>query len=293
MPAGAQPPGYEARKEARMAVIAGQCALVTGGARGIGEATVRALLKEGLRVVIADLDPDLAEATARKLAAIGPEVRSYPLDVRDAAAFAGLVDRVERELAPVDVLVNNAGLMSTGAFLDQAPALDERQIDVNLRGVIHGMRAVLPRMLARGRGHVVNVASVAGKVGVPYTAVYAGTKHAVVGLTEAVRHEYRDRGVSFSYVLPSIVNTELTAGLGRLRYPPVVEPADVADGIVRALLTGKVDVYVPRFGRLTTILPALLPRPVVERMGRWFGVDTVFASPDSAARAAYHDRINR
>ena len=274
-------------------VVAGRCAVVTGGARGIGRATAEALLREGLRVAIADLDGALAVEAARALSSIGPEVRGYPVDVRDRAAFEALIARVEAEMAPVDVLVNNAGIMSLGGFLEQDPILDDRQLDVNVRGVIHGMRAVLPGMVRRGRGHVVNIASVAGRIGVPYAAVYAATKHAVIGLTEAVRHEYRDAGLSFSYVLPGIVETELTAGTNRLRYPPRVQPSDVAAAVVHALVSGDVDVYVPRFTRLSAVLPSLLPRRVVEGLGRLFGIDRVFQNVDAAARAAYAERMTR
>lgn len=274
-------------------VIAGMCAVVTGGARGIGLATAERLLREGLRVVLADLDGPLCEESARSLASIGPEIRGLQLDVRDRDAFAAFVERVERELAPIDVLVNNAGIMSLGGLLSQDALLDDRQLDVNVRGVIHGLRAVLPGMVRRNRGHVVNIASVAGKVGVPYAAVYSATKHAVVGLTEAVHHEYRDTGLRFSYVLPGIVETELTSGTGSLRYPPRVQPADVALGVVHALRTGEVDVYVPRFGRLSAVLPAVLPRRVVERLGRMFGIDRVFENVDAEARAAYRERMSR
>jgi short-subunit dehydrogenase len=266
-------------------VIAGRTALVTGAGRGIGRATASALAREGVRVVLADLDGDLAEEAARHLeGAVG-----RTLDVRDAEAFRALVE----ELDPIDVLVNNAGIMSLGSFLEQDPVLDERQLDVNVRGVIHGMRAVLPGMLRRRWGHVVNVASVAGKAGIPNAAVYSGTKHAVVGLTEAVRYELRDSGVLCSLVLPSIVATELTAGTKPLRYPPIVRPEQVADAVVDVLRTGRADAYVPEFSRLSAILPALLPRSVLERIGRWFGIDQAFAAPDDAARRAYRERILR
>ena len=278
-------------------VIAGECALVTGGARGIGRAVASALLKEGLRVALTDLDGEAVRRTADELAKIAPggesAVRAYTLDVSDSAAFEAVVEQVERELAPIDVLVNNAGIMCVGAFLQQDPKLDSRQIDVNLRGVIHGVRAVLPRMVKRRRGHVVNIASVVGKVATPYVTVYSATKHAVVGLTEALRYEYEDSGVSFSYVLPSFVNTELISGTGRLRYPPPIEPDDVANAVVRALRYGLVDVYAPRFGKLGAVLPALLPRRVVEGIGRWFGVDRVFREVDRQRRAAYEERVGR
>ena len=109
-----------------MRVIAGQCALITGAARGIGRATAEALLREGVKVAITDRDGALAEQAAGELASLG-QVRAYELDVRDAAAFRDVVERVGRELAPVDILVNNAGIMSLGPFLEQDPVLDERQ----------------------------------------------------------------------------------------------------------------------------------------------------------------------
>jgi short-subunit dehydrogenase len=272
-------------------VIAGQCALVTGAARGIGRATAEALAAEGVKVAVVDRDGPLAGSVAAELDRLGAPVRAYTLDVRDAAEFAEVVRRVGQDLAPVDILVNNAGIMSLGGFIEQDPVLDERQIDVNLRGPIYGIRAVLPGMLARGRGHVVNIASVAGVVGVPFSVVYAATKHAVVGLTEALHNEYDDTGVSFSYVLPSIVETELTSGTGRLAWPPAVRPEDVAQGVVRALRTGRVDVFVPRIARIARVLPVVLPRRVLERIGRALGVDRVFASVDARARAAYLERL--
>ncbi|MCB9686128.1 MAG: SDR family oxidoreductase [Alphaproteobacteria bacterium] len=273
-------------------VIAGSCALVTGGARGIGRAIAVALLREGVKVVIADVDGVAAARTASELAGDGRVVVPVDLDVRDREAFAAVVERIESDVAPVDILVNNAGIMPLGPFLEQSPDRDDRQIDINVRGVVHGMRAVLPGMLRRRRGHVVNVASVAGKVGVPFAAVYAGTKHAVVGLTEAVRHELRDSGVDLSYIMPAIVDTELTSGTRSLRYPPRVRPEQVADAVVRALRTGRVDVFVPEFTRLTAVLPILLPRSVVERVGRWFGIDQVFAELDADARRAYDLRMD-
>ncbi len=272
-------------------VIAGSCALVTGGARGIGRAVTEALAREGMKVVVADVDLPLAERTAAELSGPGRVVVARRLDVRDRAAFVALVERIEAELAPVDVLVNNAGIMPLGPFLDQPPESDVRQVDINVHGVLNGLRAALPGMLRRRRGHVVNVASVAGRMGVPFAAVYSGTKHAVIGVTEAVRHELEGSGVDLSYVLPSLVDTELVSGTRGPRYPPRVRPEQVADAVVEVLLTGKVDVYVPRFSRLSVILPAILPRRVVERVGRWFGVDRMFSELDHGQRRAYDERI--
>lgn len=263
-------------------------ALVTGGARGIGRAVAAALRDAGLRVALTDRDHTAAVAAA---AALGDRVAAYALDVTDATAFSAVVERVEADLGPVDVLVNNAGIMAVGAFLDQATRVDRAQVDINLFGVIHGMRVVLPGMLARGRGHVVNVASVAGRVPAPHAAVYTATKHAVVGLTEAVRAEHLESGVSFTYVLPAFVRTELTAGARPPRVVAPVEPEDVARAVVRALATRQVAVYVPRIGRIGHILPAILPRRALEPLGRWFGVDRLFSGIDPVARAAYEARV--
>lgn len=265
--------------------LAGRRVLVTGGARGIGKATAAKLRREGMTVVIADVDGDLARSVANELGIAG-----YRLDVTDLRAFTALVEDIEAREGPIDALVNNAGIMPIGALIDQDPRLDDRQIDVNLRGVIHGTRAVLPGMIRRRRGHLVNVASVAGRVGVPYAAVYSATKHAVIGLSEALRHELAPEGIEVGYVVPALVRTELISGTGIPRFPPPVAPEQVADAVWRVLSTGAVDVYVPSIGRLSQIVPALLPRRWVEAVGRAFGIDRMFAT-SNAGREAYVRRI--
>ncbi len=272
-------------------VIAGRLAWVTGGARGIGLSTARALVAEGLRVVLTDIDADAVDGAAVDLGGADRGVLAVALDVTDAVAFGEAVERVQRTEGGIDILINNAGIMPVGPFLEQDPYMDDRQIAINLGGVIAGMRAVLPGMLARRRGHVVNIASVAGKMGIPGIATYCATKHAVVGLTEAVRQEHLDSGVSFSYIMPSLVDTELTAGTGRLRYPPPSSPSDVANAVLYCLRTGQVESFVPRLARLAAILPALVPRPVYERVGRLFGVHEMFADVDGASRSRYRERI--
>lgn len=261
-------------------------ALVTGGARGIGLATGRRLAAEGYHVVLADLDEGLAVESAASIGGLGAA-----LDVRDFEAFAGLVRRLEADEGPVEVLVNNAGIMPVGGFTEQDLGMDRRQIDINVHGVIAGMRAVLPQMRARGRGHIVNIASVAGKVGCPDIAVYSAAKHAVIGLTEAVRQEVMHDGVRLSYVCPAFVRTELIAGAPGPRWPPPASPDDVGRAVVRAIRTGKVDLYVPRIARLSAVLPALFPRSVYEPVGKLFGLAQMFSGVDAAARRAYRERV--
>lgn len=267
--------------------LTGVLVAITGGARGIGRATAERFLRRGARVALLDLDLEVAEASARALSGAGGEVRAYRLDVRDLEEFRAVWARVEAAQGPIEVLVNNAGIMSLGAFLDQPEVADQRQIEINLLGVIHGMRAALPGMLARRRGHVVNVASMAGKLGVPFAATYSATKHAVVGLTEAVRLEHRKSGVRFSYVMPIPVKTELLAGTTPMAWPPPVEPEDVAEAIVSAVEGGQVEVFVPGYQRLLAVLPHLVPRPVVEWVARLTHFDRFFGVVDAGARAAY------
>lgn len=263
----------------------GKLALITGGARGIGRCTASRFVDAGARVVIADLDGDVAEQTGRDLG-----VTAHQLDVTDGNAFAALVERVEADVGPIEILVNNAGIMSLGRFTEQHPRNDDKQLAVNVFGVINGMRAVLPRMTRRGRGRIVNVASMAGRIGVPNGAVYSATKHAVIGLTESVRLENRGSGIRFTYVMPAPVKTELLAGAKELKFPPLVQPEEVAEAIVDAVQRGKLDVYVPRVGRLLSILPAVLPLRVQDAIGDLLGLSRLFGDIDQEARKAYEAR---
>src|SRR5262249_55779965 len=151
----------------------GRVVAITGGARGIGRATATALAARGARVAIGDLDESLAAEVAEGL---GGGAIAAALDVTDRSSFEAFIDEAERELGPLDVLVNNAGIMPVGPFLAETDETAIRQVDINVHGVIHGMKIALPRMVDRGRGHVVNLASVAGKGGFPGVATYCGTK---------------------------------------------------------------------------------------------------------------------
>jgi NAD(P)-dependent dehydrogenase (short-subunit alcohol dehydrogenase family) len=272
-----------ARREPRP--IEGRVVAVTGAARGIGRATAAALAGEGARVAIGDLD---AEAAQRTAAEVGAE--AFELDVTDRASFGAFLDAVEERLGPLDVLVNNAGILHLGAFLEEGDAATARQIDVNLVGVINGTKLVLPRFRARGRGHLVNVASSAGKIPPPGIATYVATKHAVVGLTESVRAEHRGTGIDFSIVMPGVVRTEMIAGYADSPVVKEIEPEDVAEAIVEVLRRPRVDVWVPRsLGWVSRVMQAA-PRPVREAIGRVLGVDKVTWEADRAARGSYEAR---
>ena len=262
---------------------------ITGGARGLGLATARALAARGARIAIGDLDGDLAGTEAAALP--GPETHfGAALDVTDADGFSRFLDEAEAALGPLDVLVNNAGIMIVSPFIDEDPALTRREVEINLLAVITGTQLALRRMLARRSGHIVNIASAAGKAGVAGEATYCATKHAVVGLDEALRSEYRKSGVTITTVMPGLANTELAAGMKAGRGVPLVEPQEVADGIIGALETGRVEVYVPpKLGPLMRS-QVLMPRGLRDAMSRAFQTDKIATEVDRGARAAYAER---
>jgi NADP-dependent 3-hydroxy acid dehydrogenase YdfG len=274
-------------------ILAGQTAAITGAARGIGRSTAQALLGQGMRIAIGDLDEQAAQATAAELGS--PErVIALPLDVTERESFAAFLDGAEERLGPLDVLVNNAGIMQIGRFIDEDDLTARRMVDINLHGVILGCKLALDRMLPRDRGHIVNISSQAGKFGAPGGATYSATKHAVVGLTEAIRGELHLMGahIDVSYVMPYVVNTELGSGLGEARGMSNLEPSDVADAIVDALKTGRVDVWVPKEAKRNNVLGVLLPRTLAEGMTRAMKADRVLAGADLNRRRDYELRAS-
>src|SRR3954464_5681096 len=217
-------------KEAR--ILTGRVAAVTGSARGIGKATATALLRQGMKVGIGDIDLSAAQATASEL---GANTAAFELDVTKRESVAAFFDGVEEQLGPLDVVINNAGIMQLGSFLEEDDLTTQRQIDINVNGVLYGVKEALPRFMSRRSGHLVNIASSAGKAGFPGGATYCGTKHFVVGVSEAVRAELRETPIEVSCVMPGVVNTELAAGLQQARGVKNIDADDVADAIVDAL----------------------------------------------------------
>ncbi len=272
-------------------ILAGQTAAITGGARGIGRATAQAFLRQGMKVAIGDVDLGAAEEAAKEMGSPTHTV-ALALDVTDRESFAAFLDGAEEQLGPVDVLVNNAGIMPLGRFVNEDDLTAQRMIDINLHGVIFGMKLALARMVPRDRGHIVNIASQAGKFGAPGGATYSATKHAVVGLTEAVRGELRMMGahIDLSYVMPYVVNTELGGGLGSARGQHNLEPSEVADAIVQALQHQTVEVWVPKSSKRTYQVGTLLPRTLAEGIGRAMKVDRVLADADATVRRDYELR---
>jgi NADP-dependent 3-hydroxy acid dehydrogenase YdfG len=270
--------------------LPGRVVAITGAARGIGRATAEACVRAGMLVAIGDLDVAGARRTA---AALGGGTIALELDVCDRASVARFLDEAEARLGSLDVLVNNAGIMQLGRLVDEDDATARRQVDINVHGVLHGMKEALPRMLARNAGHVVNMASTAGKAGFAGGATYSGTKHFVVGVSEAARFELRGSGVEISCVMPGIVKTELATGLPEPRFVKHTEPGAVAAAIVDVLRAPRFDVFVPReIGPLMRVA-GVLPRAAREALSRALKADRVLDLPDGRVRRDYEQRAAR
>ncbi|MGN6167787.1 MAG: SDR family oxidoreductase [Solirubrobacteraceae bacterium] len=268
--------------------LVGTVVAITGGARGIGRATAAALIAQGAKVAIGDLDAALAAQTAEEL---GHGTLGIALDVTNQVSFETFLDQVESQLGPLDVLINNAGIMPIGPFTQESDETARALVDINIRGVIFGAKLALRRFLPRSSGHLVNIASAAGKAGFPGGATYCATKHAVVGLSEAIRAEVRDRGIGVTVVMPTVVHTELGSGLAETRSFKAVEPEDVAAAIVDALQRNRYEVFVPKSMGLILRPKGVLPIRAVDALGRLFKSDQVLMQPDRERRAAYEARV--
>ena len=271
--------------------ISGRVVAITGGARGLGLATAKTLAARGARVAIGDLDGDLAGVEAAALPGPGPHA-GHPLDVTDRASFQAFLDNAA-ELGDLDVLVNNAGIMPVNAFAAEDSAITRRQVEINVLGVTTGTALALDRMLPRGRGHIVNIASAAGRIAVPGEAVYTATKHAVVGFGEALRVELRGTGVEISTILPSLAATELASGMRPPRFVPMVKPEQVAEAIAKTLEVPKLEVIVPAWTTPLIRFTMMLPPNARDRVRDLFRVGEVTSEIDTTARASYVARYER
>ncbi|MQY03453.1 SDR family oxidoreductase [Actinomadura macrotermitis] len=255
---------------------------ITGAARGIGFATAQAVQAKGATVVIGDIDELAVKAAGDRLGCA-----AHHLDVTDRASFTAFLEQA----GPVDVLVNNAGIMPIGPVTGESDEDARRCMDINVHGVMLGTKLALERMLPRGRGHVINIASVAGLLPTPGLALYNASKAAVVAFTEAARLEVLGTGVHVSAVLPTFTNTELIAGTRNPKGQKNCEPADIAAAVVALIGRPRSAVTVPAgIGRQARI-GALLPDRVREATMRRYELDRVFLDYDPEARKAYDDRI--
>jgi NAD(P)-dependent dehydrogenase (short-subunit alcohol dehydrogenase family) len=273
--------------------LAGLPVIVTGGARGIGLATVGRLARAGARVAVGDVDGELALSAAEVVADLtGAVVLGARLDVADPDSWQAFLKGIA-VLGPIEVLVNNAGIMPLGPVLEESAETARRIVDVNLHGVINGTKAVGPGMVERGRGHIINVASAVGRVAVPHGATYSASKFAVVGFSEATRGELGPQGVDVSMVLPTVVRTELALGVPAARGVNPVTAEDVAEVIVETIQHPRPESWVPRWSKGVSRAAELMPQRAKATLAHLMKADSVLADADPAARAAYEERARR
>ena len=260
-----------------MQTLAGKRALVTGAASGIGKAIATRLAAEGAELLLVDVNDAAVHATAAELQRPGRPVRAYVLDVTDASRITGLREQVHRDGGPIDVLVNNAGLVFGGPFLDVPLERHLTTYRVNTEGLVAMTHAFLPDLVAGRDGHVVNVASASGLIGLPFGATYASSKWAVIGFSESLALELDmlgHRHVHVTSICPSYVSTGLFDGARAPRMTRLLTPDRVAELTVRAVLANKPTVRTPWLVAMTPALKGLLPFRTFYRVAAWLGVNT-------------------
>jgi len=255
-----------------MRTLQDRVAVVTGGGGGIGRATSLALAARGCHVAVVDVNADAAGDTARKVERLGRRATVHRTDVRDLAAMSALADEVVDRHGGCNVVVNNAGVTSAGSF-EEEPMEDVHWIvDINVWGVVHGCRAFLPVLRRAEEGHIVNLSSMVGLVGLPHNATYSLTKGAVRAFTEALRAELITSPIGVTAVFPGSIHTGITASargsqaakiasLGESRLAPVLlrPPSKVANAIVRGIEKDRPRVVVGPDAHLVSALSRVLP----------------------------------
>lgn len=248
--------------------------LVTGASRGLGVDIARAFAARGARLALAARSAEALEQVRDELLSSGRRAIAVPCDVGDLDSSRALVRAVEEQLGPIDVLVNNAGIEEVCDFEGMTPERIEAIVRVNVLGLIWLSRLVVPSMIERGAGHIVNVASLAGLVAVPHNAVYSATKHAVVGVSRSLRLELADHGVGVSVVCPGFVKGGMFLEWGRK--PPAmagwVTSREVARATVRSVRRDQAEVVVTKgLGRIADWFQAVSPG-LSGSMLRWSGM---------------------
>ena len=249
---------------ARLVDFRDRVALVTGASSGIGTQLARDLAARGARVALVARREDRLRALAAELGG-DRQALAVPCDVAERSAIEGVVASVLERWGRIDLLANNAGVARHALFKDEAPETFVRLMEVNYLGVVWAIRAVLPAMRARGEGWIVNVSSVAGKLGQPDESAYSASKFAVTGLSEALAYELAPLGIHVLTVYPALVRTEMFTPDVLARMPErvkrtFIEPADLTRGVFRGLARGAHEVTVPRYVEMGYLMRLLLPR---------------------------------
>jgi len=265
-----------------------QVVVITGAGRGIGLATASHFAAEGAIVVIGDLDDDVAAKAALQVRgrAVG-----HVVDVADRASYARFITFAEQQ-GPIDILVNNAGIMPLSPLVEESDEATDRILDVNLRAVITGTKLVAPAMIARGSGHIINIASAVGRIAVANGATYSASKYAVMGFSEAMQSELAPAGVDVSCILPTVVDTELAAGVSATKGMRAVRPEEVAAAIVGVAGRPRFETWVPAWSKGLFYSMNVLPRRVRTSAGHAIGADEALRNVDAEARREYERRAS-
>lgn len=257
-----------------MTAIDGRVVLITGGAAGIGREMAAAFGARGGRLVLFDRDREALARTAESLRGKNVPVHTEACDVAVPDSLATALAGARRAAGAVDILVNNAGVVAGRPLLEAGMDEIRRVVEVNLLALIHLTKQVLPEMTARGRGHVVNIASAAGLQAIPRLAPYCATKFAVVGFSDALRLEmkkYGHRGVKVTCVCPSVIDTGMFDGFRPPLLSPLLEPRAVARRVAAAVAADRAYVKMPFMVHLIPLF-RLLPTALVDRIGDFLGV---------------------
>jgi len=244
--------------------LKGMVVLLTGGSRGIGPVVAEALAKRGAVLALAARSESALLDVARRLSELGTETLVAPVDLRESSQREKLVADVQLKFGKIDMLVNNAGLESEGAYAELSWPSIQETIEVNLLAPMALTRLVLPRMLERNTGHIVNIASIAAKSGAPYAATYSGTKAGLAEWSRAMRLELASTGVRFSTIFPGYVSEVGMFAKFGMQPPWMVgscSPSQVAEAVVHAIEKGRVEAIInSRPLRYSFMINELSPR---------------------------------
>lgn len=260
-----------------MREIRGKRALITGAARGIGRTLALRLADEGAEILLVDLDEEALAEAAGAVRGRGATAHGYRADVTDADAVRALRERVHAEAGPLDVLVNNAGVVFGGPFLDVALERHRKTYEVNTLGLVTVTHVFLPDLISRPEAHLVNLSSASGFIGLPYGSTYASSKWSVTGFSESIRLELAllgHRHVGVTTVCPSYVDTGLFEGARPPLTTGMVTPERLAELVVRAIKKRRSQVLVPWLVKVTPLLRGILPRPLFDTISRAMGATT-------------------
>ncbi len=264
-----------------MTDVAEKIALVTGASMGMGKMVAARCARDGAKLVLWDINSEEMDKTLGELRSINEEVYGYTVDVTDTEAVNSTAEKVRNDVGPVDILVNNAGIVAGGNFLDVPIEKHLKVIDVNTDAVMACTYALLPGMKEKKSGHIVNMASAAGLMGVPGVSSYSASKFSVVGFTEALRMELRKEGfnnIRTTIVCPSFVGTGMFEGVKPPMFTPLLHPPEMADMIYEALRKNKKIIKAPAMVKFIPFMKAFFPpnvfAAITESTGTHKAIDT-------------------